>query len=265
MPDELPIGSSGTFRNRFWPVFLLGLVGVATLPLILVPMLSEDGLPAVAPEMSLPSLVALGMVNPLLLLAAGAAIGAWIAPRLGLISLTAFRSESGASIGPPLRSVAPLAVLSGLFLAAVMLLLDNVFRPFLSDDWTSAALELSNSGGWTALISGFLYGGITEEIMLRWGMMSFLAWMIWRLAKRDELPPSSGIMWAAIILAAILFGIGHLPAAAAVTELDTALVLRTVILNALGGVVYGWMFWRRHLEAAMMAHASTHVGFALFG
>jgi hypothetical protein len=34
-----------------------------------------------------------------------------------------------------------------------------------------------------------------------------------------------------------------------------------VLLNALGGVLFGWLFWRRSLEAAMVAHATTHVGF----
>ena len=40
-------------------------------------------------------------------------------------------------------------------------------------------------------------------------------------------------------------------------------VLRVVSLNALAGLFFGWLFWRYHLEAAMLAHASAHVGFAL--
>jgi len=35
--------------------------------------------------------------------------------------------------------------------------------------------------------------------------------------------------------------------------------VRTVVLNALGGVVFGWLFWRRNLETAMLAHAMAHV------
>jgi membrane protease YdiL (CAAX protease family) len=30
----------------------------------------------------------------------------------------------------------------------------------------------------------------------------------------------------------------------------------------MAGVLYGWLFWRRHLEAAMACHAATHLGFA---
>jgi len=32
-----------------------------------------------------------------------------------------------------------------------------------------------------------------------------------------------------------------------------------VLLNAVGGVVYGLLFTRRSLESAMVAHALTHV------
>jgi membrane protease YdiL (CAAX protease family) len=70
-------------------------------------------------------------------------------------------------------------------------------------------------------------------------------------------------MWGAIILAAVLFGVGHLPAVSAIAPLTSMLVMRTVLLNALGGIVFGWLFWRRSLESAMLAHASAHVGFAL--
>jgi membrane protease YdiL (CAAX protease family) len=124
---------------------------------------------------------------------------------------------------------------------------------------------MGEAGGLGQLIAGLLYGGITEEVMLRWGMMTFIVWVIWRRFQKGRPHPSAGAVWAAILLAAVLFGIGHLPATAAFAPLDGMLVVRTVALNALGGVLFGWLFWRRHLEAAMVAHASAHVGFALAG
>ena len=33
--------------------------------------------------------------------------------------------------------------------------------------------------------------------------------------------------------------------------------------NLLAGMAYGWLFWRRSLETAMLAHATTHIGLAL--
>ena len=57
----------------------------------------------------------------------------------------------------------------------------------------------------------------------------------------------------------MLFGLGHLPALAQSVTLTPALVARTVLLNAVAGVLFGWLYWRRSLEAAMVAHASFHV------
>ncbi len=58
---------------------------------------------------------------------------------------------------------------------------------------------------------------------------------------------------------ALLFGVGHLGAVSAVAPLTAAVVARTVALNALAGVAFGWLFWRRSLEAAMLAHMAGHV------
>ncbi|MFC6976650.1 type II CAAX prenyl endopeptidase Rce1 family protein [Halomicroarcula sp. GCM10025709] len=66
-------------------------------------------------------------------------------------------------------------------------------------------------------------------------------------------------MWAAIVVSAVLFGVGHLPALAQSVSLTPALIARTVLLNAVAGVLFGWLYWRRSLEAAMVAHASFHV------
>ena len=75
---------------------------------------------------------------------------------------------------------------------------------------------------------------------------------------RSAYRPPGGVVWASIIVAAILFGIGHLPALAAMVPLTAIIVVRTVF-NFIGGAVF--VFWRHSLEAAMVAHAFTHVGF----
>jgi membrane protease YdiL (CAAX protease family) len=71
------------------------------------------------------------------------------------------------------------------------------------------------------------------------------------------------VMWFSILLAALLFGVLHLPAVATLTPLTSLLVARTVLLNAFGGVVFGWLYWRRSLEAGMVAHATAHIGMSL--
>ena len=66
-------------------------------------------------------------------------------------------------------------------------------------------------------------------------------------------------MWPAIVISAVLFGVGHLPALGQSVDLTPALIIRTVLLNAIAGILLGWLYWRRSLEAAMIAHTTFHV------
>ncbi|MDQ3523337.1 MAG: CPBP family intramembrane metalloprotease [Gemmatimonadota bacterium] len=258
-----PSAPPGRFRDRFLPLFLLGLLGVATLPLAIAPMVREQQLPPEIARLPMAVIVALSLINPTLLLAIGTALGTWLAHRLGLVSHIVRRREAGAPLRPRLRAELALAFGLGIIVAIATTLLDLAFAPHLGAAWTKAAAELDDEGTWRGLVGGMLYGGITEELMLRWGFLTLVAWIGWRLFQRRKGVPGPGIMWSAIILAAVLFGLGHLPAVAAITPLTSMLVVRTVLLNALAGVVFGWLFWRRSLESAMLAHASAHVGFAL--
>ena len=154
------------------------------------------------------------------------------------------------------------AIIFGLIFALVVLVLDMAFLPFMGEKF--AVIEGQDPGlfGLLAnLVMGILYGGITEELLLRWGVMSLLVWLGWKLMGGSKDNPPGGLVWAAIFLSAVLFGVGHLPAMAAMVPLTTIIVVRTIFLNAIGGIVFGWLYWRYSLEAAMVAHAFFHVGF----
>ncbi len=60
--------------------------------------------------------------------------------------------------------------------------------------------------------------------------------------------------WIANLLAAVLFGLGHLPTTAALVVLTPMVVARAIVLNGLVGVVCGWLYWRESILAAMVAH-----------
>jgi hypothetical protein len=77
------------------------------------------------------------------------------------------------------------------------------------------------------------------------------------LRLRRELPLSLGLGTA--VGAALAFGALHLPFASTLMPLTPGVVALVLLLNGLGGVVYGWLFWRRSLESAMLAHATSHV------
>ncbi len=255
-----------TNKMRFGKTFLvllgLGLPGI--LSLIPTALGQVEALPPEMLELPEPLTVALALLNALILLAVAVAVGTLLAHRVGLRSLVAEKVRRGAAIWPQLQPNIKLAFVVGIIFAVVVLGLDALINPFagteLADDLATGEAPTIGSL-FTQLLTGLLYGGIVEELLLRWGVMTLLVWLGWWAAQRGQGAPRPVLVWAAIILAAVLFGIGHLPALAGMVTLTPLIVVRTVLLNALGGLVFGWLFWRRNLETAMVAHAATHVGF----
>ena len=148
---------------------------------------------------------------------------------------------------PPVPWVrcAVLGVLAGLAIVGLSLVLDPLLPPPLH-----ALPKGGASAAWKGLLASF-YGGIGEEVLLRLFLMTLLVWLVARLRRR---PPGAALYWIAIAIAALLFGAGHLPAAAGLWPLTAIVVLRTLVLNGVAGLVFGWLYWRRGLEAAMCAH-----------
>ena len=58
----------------------------------------------------------------------------------------------------------------------------------------------------------------------------------------------------AIFIAALGFAAGHLPTAAAMAPLTTWIVVRAMVLNSVGGIVFGWIYWKKGIEHSMVAH-----------
>jgi hypothetical protein len=116
------------------------------------------------------------------------------------------------------------------------------------------------------LIVRLLYGGVTEEILIRWGLMSGTLWALWRVLQRGEGRPWTGLVSASVLISSVIFGVGHLPAAAALAGvLDAEIVIYIVTANALFGLVAGYLFWKHGLESAIVAHALAHACAFAFG
>ena len=131
-----------------------------------------------------------------------------------------------------------------------------------SDVWVFARylpVTTAPAFSWLGLVSSVLYGGIVEEVLLRLGVMTLIVWVQWKI--RGEL--SSWMYIVAIGVSALLFAAGHLPVTFQLlcqpgTDC-TPLVVRALLLNSIGGVGFGYLYWRHGLSAAMLAHMATHV------
>jgi membrane protease YdiL (CAAX protease family) len=144
---------------------------------------------------------------------------------------------AGRSVAAPARAMVVPALLLGVVPGALVLLLEiTVFWPRLPatmrDSFPIPRL-------WKRLLAS-TYGAIAEELLCRLFLVSVLALVVG--------------FWPANILAAVIFGLGHLPATAQLVKLNALLVVRAIVLNGLIGVAAGYLFWRYGLEAAMLAH-----------
>lgn len=97
--------------------------------------------------------------------------------------------------------------------------------------------------------------GVTEETLLRLFGLSLLAWLGGLLFQESDGRPKLTVLWIANLFFALAFGAAHLPAAEAMGWPITSLIItRTLVLNGIGGLVLGWLFWTFGLETAMLAH-----------
>ena len=248
-----------SFGERVGVTVLAGLPGIVALVGYVYLTTPPTAVPA---GLSLALLAVLSGVNPLVFLGVACLLGAYAAPRVGLRSYLLDRVATGEGVWRRLRDDVGLAVGVGVLGGVVILVLDAVLAPFVARDLPQSVIGATRPTVVDVLAYApvrFLYGGVTEELMLRFGLMSALVLAGWYLAGRPTDGPRPGVAWAAIVISAVLFGVGHLPALAQAVGLTPALVARTVLLNAVAGVLFGWLYWRRSLEAAMVAHASFHV------
>jgi membrane protease YdiL (CAAX protease family) len=205
--------------------------------------------------------ITLQVVQNAILLAIAIFGGLFFAGRVGLgtpilDSLT--RSEP---VSERVRAILPLSIILGVLTTLVVLAFEFFyFQPALVKELseTAAALNLriSQPAAWKGFLASF-YGGIAEEIFLRLFVMSFLVWLGHFVSKASDGKPTVGVFWAANILAAVLFGLGHLPATALLVPITPLVIVRAILLNGLIGIVCGWLYWKRGLESAMTAHFSA--------
>lgn len=101
----------------------------------------------------------------------------------------------------------------------------------------------------------FLQGGVYEEVQLRLFLMTLIVWVLAKMFRKQQgLKP--WIYWVGIIGTALLFGIAHLPAVQQIFgEITPILLVRTIILNGVIGLLCGYLYWKKGLEYAMIAHA----------
>jgi membrane protease YdiL (CAAX protease family) len=229
-------------------LWLAGMLGAVVITVTVLPQLLREmpvTLPAPLWVLSLASLA-----QSALLIALAVWAGVAFGTKLGLRAPAFEAAVTARPVAPALRPQLLPGLTAGVLGGMVL---------FALGSYAPAALSEVQERFNLPLLARILYGGITEELLLRWGLMTALVWLAWRLMQRRRGAPRTVYIWLAIIVSALLFGAGHLPAAAAlVGKLSGDIVVFVVVANTAFGVLFGYLFWRYGLEAAMIAHGMAH-------
>jgi hypothetical protein len=229
----------------FWVLVALCALGLAASAPFLLQALSALPLP---PGVSVGTVFAAQAAQTLVLSALAAFTGTRLAARAGL-DAPWLRAWAGRSPLPPgfarvAIEGAALGSLAAVALAGILL----PIRPSLP-----AALSRAPQAGFCTAATSAFYGGIVEEVITRWGLLSAAIALARKLGARDG-------FWAANPVAAGAFGLLHLPVLAAVAgPLTGALVAYALLANGVPGLLFGWLCRRNGLESAMIAHAAADV------
>ena len=231
-----------------WKLFGLllgaGVFGfLAVLPFVLT--LQADLLDELPIPLSLALL--LSLVQTTILLTVAIFVGLFLGKKVGLGAPLIEDWLAGISIKERLKSFTALSVALGTLAAILILVFDYLFSFFIEP---FKAVEIAL---WQGFLGAF-YGGIFEEILMRLFLVTLLVWIFSKIWHTAEGKPKAFGIWFAILIASIVFGLGHLPATALLTTLTPLVVARAILLNGIGGIIFGWLYWKKGLVSAMIAH-----------
>ncbi|MDR1096157.1 MAG: CPBP family intramembrane metalloprotease [Spirochaetaceae bacterium] len=196
----------------------------------------------------------LAVVQNLVLFAVAVFFGLILSKHIGMGLPILQRVLDGKNQTKELKSITVPSLCLGALAGILTVLLSIPFNALIPE---LRLLEVSVSV-WKAFLASF-YGGIAEEVLLRLFLVSLFVWISFKIKKTKEGSPTDFGIWLSIILAAIFFGLGHLPATAQITSLTGAVIIRAIVLNGIGGIIFGWLYWKKGLESAMIAHFSADI------
>ena len=149
------------------------------------------------------------------------------------------------------KEILKFGIIGGILSGILLTFVSKAFQDFIPTE-----LEKFNPN----FLNRFFYGGITEEILMRFGVMTFVVWILSQLTKSKI----SWIYWVGILVSSLLFGIGHLPMVNSLVENPTIeLISYIVVGNSIGGLIFGWLYWKKGLETSIIAHIFTHFIFII--
>lgn len=239
-------------RNKLslaFALFLLGLAGVFSMLTVTIPL---DGLPKEVTERFSPDIIRLlVLINPAILLLISIAIGTALYEKVQLSVPTISKLLGIDKEGVSFKEQLKFGIVLGCITGMLLILIGLIFQSSLPKEFVALGEKIKLTA-----LARLLYGGFTEEILMRFGFMTLVTWILSLFMK--EL--NGKLYWIGILLASLLFAMGHFPVVfQAVAQPSATLLLYILLGNATAGIFFGWLYWKKGLEAAFIAHIFAHI------
>jgi len=233
-------------------LFTLGLLGIASIVPLIPQLLALQEAPLPF-SVEIIQIISVAQSSVLLLLMIW--LGSVFSKKVGLTSPVIFALARSENAFKELKPQIMPALIGGIIGGIFILVFLSALTSYLPAEFLSAGEKLIPP--W---YTKMLYGGITEELLIRWGLMSFFVWAAYRITQKNGSEIRSYNYIFAIIASALIFGLGHLPVAFALSPEVTAPLVAYIILgNAAFGFIAGYLYWKRGLECAIGAHMIAHL------
>jgi membrane protease YdiL (CAAX protease family) len=233
--------------NINWKLFVILLITSVITTLMVLPYTLAIS-PGLA-EIFTPFVLIAQLIQTLIIFSIAIFIGLSLYKRVGFNLPILEGWLEGKEIGKYLKSILGISIGLGVLSGVLIILLSFLFTP-VSSIFQNAEISVPI---WKGFLASF-YGGIGEEILLRLFLMTLVVWIIFKIKKTADGKPTDIGIWLAIIISAVIFGLGHLPITGTITSITPLIIVRAVLLNGVGGIIFGWLYWKKGLESAMIGH-----------
>jgi hypothetical protein len=106
-----------------------------------------------------------------------------------------------------------------------------------------------------------LYGGVTEEVIGRWGLVNLVTFFALIFARQIN----SFIIIIALIFSALIFAIGQIPAYIVAGCISSRrCIYSIVVLSFWQSLIFGFLFWQYGLVSSILGHMMFHIGWAKY-
>jgi membrane protease YdiL (CAAX protease family) len=184
-------------------------------------------------------------------------IGLTLGPKVGLgATCVSTWLSAGLGLGRRLRLLLVPSLIGGVAVGVALAVggpwLENTLLPELPENARRVEEVAEHMSAWKPLLASFS-AGVLEELLFRLGLMTLFVWLGARMSRTR--PPGVRVFWTANFMAALLFGLVHLTNLVGLgIPITFGAILCVLPGNGMAGMVFGWLYWRRGLETAMLAH-----------